>query len=89
MSSREFEHDSLQDPRSVARYLNAIREGIEAGRLSFTQDGEEISFFPQEVMHLEVKAKKKDGKAKLSIRITWRETDGEIIIPKMAISSSE
>lgn len=89
MSGREFEHDSLQDTLSVARYLNAIREGIEAGRLSFTQDGEEISFHPQEVMHIVVKAKKKEGKAKLSLRITWRETDGEITIPKMAISSSD
>ncbi len=89
MPNKEFKHESLQDPRSVGKYLKVLMEGIESGHLSFNQDGQDIMFSPQGVIHIDVKAKKKDGKAKLSLKFSWRERDEDKKDPKMTINSTE
>ncbi|MBT4080249.1 MAG: amphi-Trp domain-containing protein, partial [Gammaproteobacteria bacterium] len=33
-----FRHDSLQDKRSLSKILNAITDGIEGGKLRFSDD---------------------------------------------------
>ncbi len=67
----EFKYDSVQDRISIVKYLNAISEGIENGHLLFGTDQKDIVFEPQGLLRLEIKAKHKDKKAKLEIKIGW------------------
>ena len=49
----DFKHESLQDTESVARYLQALIEGFEKGRLEFTSDDQTLALEPQGLLDLE------------------------------------
>ena len=67
----EFRYESLQDTNTIVRYLNVISEGIENGCLLFEANQKEVVFKPQGLLKLDIKAKQKERKAKLDIKISW------------------
>lgn len=69
----EFKHETLQDTRAIIEYLKILTEGFESGELTFRSDREQIIMKPEGMIQLEVKAKKKDRKAKLSLKLHWKE----------------
>jgi amphi-Trp domain-containing protein len=71
----EFEHESIQDPSSVVRYFEALSQGFEAGRLLFCWGKKELVLKPEDLMNFSVKAKRKDGEVKVTIRVSWKEPD--------------
>ncbi len=68
-----FEHESLQDTESIGRYLSALIDGFQGGRISLSSDGHELVLTPDHLLQFSVKARKKGAKNKLSIKIQWKE----------------
>ncbi len=54
----EFKHESVQDRESIAKYLNALCEGIQKGQLTFKNGDQEIELEPRGLINLEVKIKR-------------------------------
>jgi amphi-Trp domain-containing protein len=73
-SINEFKHESLQDCNSIADYLKVITEGFQNGELMFRNDKEQILLRPDGMIQMEVKARKKDKKVKLSVKLYWKES---------------
>lgn len=69
----EFSHESLQDQKSIVKYLNAVAEGIEKGKLTVGDDEQQFVIFPQGLLKLEFKAKRKSDKVKVEIEVSWKE----------------
>ena len=76
MASREeFRHVSVQDRHSIIAYLKAVTDGMERGTLSLRSEDEELELSPAGLVELEVRSTKKSGRAKLSLKLTWREDE--------------
>ena len=77
MGMDEFDHESIQDRQSIRQYLKTLKEGLKNGSLMFASENEKITLTPAEMMRLSVKTKKKDGKSKLSIKLSWDDSTVE------------
>jgi amphi-Trp domain-containing protein len=73
----DFKHESLQDRESIVKYINALREGFESGQLVLGNNGNRIILEPAGMIKLDLKAKRKDGRIKLTVKINWREKSEE------------
>jgi len=74
MSQEEkFEFESVQDCRTIQKYLQAIQEGFEQGRIVLNSDGAEISLAPSGFVKFAVSAKRKGTENKLSLKVSWKE----------------
>ena len=74
MSADEsFTHESLEDMRSIARYLEAVLEGLRQGKIQLEQNGDSVALHPHGLINFRVKAKKKGERSKLSLKLSWRE----------------
>jgi amphi-Trp domain-containing protein len=71
----EFEHESIQDPESVVHYFEALGRGFEAGRLLFCWGKKELVLKPNSLLSFGVKARRKDGEVKVSLKISWKEPE--------------
>ena len=76
-SRNDFKHESLQDTESVVRYLSALIEGFEKGRLEFTSDDQTLALEPRGLLELEVRAKRRGGRVKVALKFAWREERDE------------
>lgn len=70
---KNFRHESLQDSRAVARYLQALAEGFEKGQLQFSDQDGEIVLEPRGMMRFGVTADQKSGRHALTVRLTWKQ----------------
>jgi amphi-Trp domain-containing protein len=73
MATDEFKHESLQDLRSIGQYLKANTEGLEAGRVDLSDDSGHLALFPNGLLSLELRAKRRGNRAKLQLKLTWTE----------------
>ncbi len=73
----EFKLESIQDRESIIQYLNALKEGFESGRLSFSTKQRKFEIEPQGLISFNVKAKRKDRKIKLELKLAWEERKEE------------
>jgi amphi-Trp domain-containing protein len=71
--SGEFGHESLQDTKSIVKYLEALADGFRAGKLEFSSGKSAISLRPNGLLELSLKAKRKDGQARLNLEVAWKE----------------
>jgi len=71
----EFRHESLQDCESIVKYLKALMEGFESGHLQLANGGEPIVLEPTGLLKLDLKARRKDDRNKLSIKVSWKDED--------------
>ena len=69
----DFEHESLQDTASIGKYLEALAEGFQDGTLEFSSGKKSIRLQPTGLLELTLKARKKDGEARLQIDVSWKE----------------
>lgn len=76
-STDDFRHESVQDRRSIVRYLQALTAGIEQGHIELGTADNMLSLEPEGMLELQVRAKRKRGKVKLSIKLNWREADDD------------
>jgi len=71
--SGEFAHESLQDTETIGKYLEALAQGFRTGRLEFSSGKKDIELEPSGLLELAVRAKRKDGAARIGIEIQWKE----------------
>jgi amphi-Trp domain-containing protein len=74
----KFEFDSVQDEKSIQTFLAALTEGFGKGRVVLRSDAEEITLTPGALMSFNVKAKRKDGESKMTIKIAWKDARSAI-----------
>ncbi len=74
----KFEFESVQDSRTIQKYLEALREGFGQGRIVLNSDGSEIFLNPGGFMKFEVSVKKKGAENKLSIKVSWKDRRDEL-----------
>lgn len=82
-----FRHDSLQDARTVRGILKSITNGLAEGRLTFSDEDDEIVMEPQGLMNLKLTATQEEGRHRINIRISWQVED-ETVKKKKALSVS-
>ncbi len=75
MADDDFRHESVQDQRSIVAYLKAITAGIEKGQLQLGTAEHMLDLQPHGLLELQVLAKRKAGRVRLSLRLGWREDD--------------
>lgn len=73
--SEKFQYESLQDPDSIREFLKSIMEGIAAGKIVLSSNGDEIVLEPASLLRFEVKAKKRGDESRLSMKISWQNSD--------------
>ena len=71
--SGEFGHESLQDTSSIVKYLEALADGFRSGTLEFSSGKKAIRLRPTGLLELTLKAKRKDGDARLQLEVGWKE----------------
>ena len=67
-----FRHESLQDRKSIRSVLKAVLDGIDKGKLSFSDADDEIVMRPQGLMNVRRTASQEDNRNRVSLRITWQ-----------------
>lgn len=70
-----FNHESLQDRKTITKYLKAINDGIAKSALSFADDANEITLTPNGVIRLKVNVLRQDNMRELHIQINWKESE--------------
>jgi amphi-Trp domain-containing protein len=78
MSETErFVHETIQDKRSIQQFFLTLVDGIENGRVTLSADKDHALLTPSELIRLSIKAKKKTGKSKLTVKLTWKDSSIE------------
>lgn len=85
----KFEHESAQDARSLAEYLEALSRGFLEGRMRFSSAGTTIEMHPTGLVTFAVEAKAQKGRMKLALRFSWREDQPETAAPPLNIDSGD
>jgi len=67
-----FRHESLQDRKSIRSILKALLEGIDKGKLKFSDADDEIVMQPQGLMNVRITASQEDNRNRVNLRITWQ-----------------
>jgi amphi-Trp domain-containing protein len=76
-STKDFEHESLQDRESIVKYLEALQKGFLNGSLLFCNGKKELVLRPRGMLNFTVKARKKGGRVRVAFEVDWKEpTDG-------------
>lgn len=75
--NKKFEFESYQDPASIREQLSSILDGMEKGRILLATEGQEILLTPGPLLKVSIKAKRKDGENRMTLRITWKDARRE------------
>ncbi len=89
MGEQQFKHESYQDRGAVVNLLREILRGLERGTLRFADNNGEIVVNPEELMQLEIKVKKKEGKARIAFKLEWKDDAAEQQVEKDAFLKIE
>ncbi len=90
MTAKEiFEHESVQDNRTISRYLHALNEGFEKGRVIFESPDRQLLLSPNNLLNFSMKVKKKGDKSKITLKISWKESGGGMLSDSGLKISSE
>jgi amphi-Trp domain-containing protein len=72
-----FRHDSLQDSQSIQGILKSISSGLAKGKITFTDEDENIVMKPEGLLDLKVTATQESTKNRINIRISWQADDAD------------
>ncbi|MDT8447328.1 MAG: amphi-Trp domain-containing protein [bacterium] len=70
--TREFEYVTLVDKQSIVTYLETLAEGFKSGNLTLKSPESELLLDPDGLLKLEIAAKNKSGRSKISIKVSWK-----------------
>ncbi|MCR4317767.1 MAG: amphi-Trp domain-containing protein [Planctomycetes bacterium] len=73
MVDDEFSHESLQDAKSISKYLGALMEGFESGSIELGSAEQTMVLKPQGLLDFEIRAKKSGSRSRVSLKLSWRE----------------
>ncbi|MFK5949789.1 MAG: amphi-Trp domain-containing protein [Methylococcales bacterium] len=71
-NKQSFQHESLQDSKSIEKILSAITTGLAKGKLKFSDEEDEIIFHPEGLMKLKVSAAQDDNQQRFNIKVSWQ-----------------
>jgi len=72
----ELVHDAMHEPAQIARYLRAIADGLEAGRISLRSGEHSVELHPGSLCTFELRSSVERQRVKLQVQIAWRELLG-------------
>ena len=70
----ELVHDAMHEPAQISRYLRAIADGLEAGRLRLRSGEREVELHPASLCTFELRSTTERQRVKLQLQLAWRET---------------
>ena len=70
----KFSYEAVQDSAELVAYLRALTDGFEKGTMRFARKGSGLTLNPKGLITFMVEAKGKDGRMKLNLKFTWRES---------------
>jgi amphi-Trp domain-containing protein len=68
-----FEYESYQDLETIQNLLASLNQGFAKERIVLSSGDDTVELEPKNLLKLSVRAKKKEDKTKLSIKISWKE----------------
>jgi len=71
-ADQKFVFESMQDAESIRKYLQAVMDGLQKGRLVVAAGREQFELRPSELLTFTVKARRRGGSGRLSLAISWR-----------------
>ncbi|TPV96731.1 MAG: amphi-Trp domain-containing protein [Myxococcales bacterium FL481] len=93
MSNRddqEFTHESVHDTATITEYLSALVEALGAGQLKLQQgDAPPVLLAPKSPISLSLHARRKLGRAKLTLKLNWREDRAGADAPSLKIEVND
>jgi amphi-Trp domain-containing protein len=75
VANKLFKYDGLQDPDTIAAYLEAIRDGFANGSITLTQGEQSLQLSPKGLVAVTVEGKLKGEDRKLKLTFRWKERD--------------
>jgi amphi-Trp domain-containing protein len=69
-------HDAMHEPAQIARYLRAIADGLEAGRISLRSGERVLELHPGNLCTFELRSTLERQRVKLQLQLGWREAPG-------------
>ena len=75
---QKFVFESLQDSETIRQFLASLVDGFDTGKISLSTNGDEIELSPKGLLNFSVKAKKKEADSKISIKISWKESEASV-----------
>lgn len=73
-----FKYQTAVDATELSRYLAALLDGVEAGRLPIADSETSFVLHPRGLIDLSLKARKKSGRARLCLELAWTDEEGEM-----------
>jgi amphi-Trp domain-containing protein len=70
-----FRHESLQNRDSIQAILNALTEGIAKGKVTFSDDDDNISMTPDGLLNLKLTVSQEENRNRINLRITWEDQE--------------
>jgi len=69
---KEFDYATLVDRNSIVNYLETLTEGFKSGTLTLKSPDSDIVLDPDGLLKLELQAKNKGGRSKISLKVSWK-----------------
>jgi len=70
-----FEHESLQDRKSVKKYLKVVMDGLSKGVITFSDGSAITTLEPGGLVEFRVSVSDDRGFKNLSLSMAWKDTD--------------
>jgi len=77
-NKKTFSHVSLQDAKSIQPILKAIEKGIAKGKMTFSDEEDEIILTPEGLLRFKLSASESETKHQLNIKISWNIDDPKL-----------
>ena len=61
-------------PKPSPKYLQSLIRGFETGSIALKSHEGALTLYPKEMINFNVRAKKKDDKTKLTLKISWKDS---------------
>ncbi len=68
-----FEYASYQDLDTIQKFLESLNQGFAKDRIVLSSGDDTIELEPKNLLKFSVRAKKREDKTTLSIKISWKE----------------
>lgn len=77
MSNKLFKYDGLQEPMTIADFLEAVRDGFATGAINLSQGDQVLTLEPKGLVAFTVEGKLKGEDRKLKLTFRWKERDSD------------
>ena len=84
---QSFQHESLQDAKSIEKILSSISESISKGTLKFSDEEDEIMFQPEGLMKLKISATQDGNQQRFNIKVSWQRDTKELKNKTLKVNS--